>query len=70
MKLVAIFRSTRDTIKADRLCRENGLSCKVIPVPKEISSECGVALEFSTEDEEKASALLTKESVRYSFHRI
>jgi hypothetical protein len=44
-----LFESTHAVIKAERLLDEKKIPCKVIPVPKHISSECGLALEVSTE---------------------
>ncbi|NLP01683.1 MAG: DUF3343 domain-containing protein [Fibrobacter sp.] len=70
MRLLALFRSTREVIGAEKLCRAEGISCKSIPVPREISSECGIALEFSPEDKEKATALFNKESVSFSFYEV
>lgn len=45
MRTLLLFKTTHDVIKAERLCRKAGLPVQVIPVPREISSECGMALE-------------------------
>jgi hypothetical protein len=54
-KTLLLFRSTRDVIRADRACRAAGVPAQVIPVPRTISSECGMALEIR--DEQRADAL-------------
>ena len=41
-----LFPSMRHAIKAEAYCREKGVNCKVVPVPRQISSECGMSLEI------------------------
>ena len=43
-----LFPSVRYAIKAEALCRKQGVSCQVMPVPRQISSECGMCLEVAT----------------------
>ncbi len=43
---VALFRSVSMVIKAEKVLKQAGILYKVIPVPKIISSECGVCLRF------------------------
>ena len=43
-----LLKTMRYAIKAEAHCREQGISCQVIPVPREISSECGMCLEVDT----------------------
>ena len=40
-----LFQTTRDVIKAERLCNRHRLQCRIIPVPRHISSECGMSIE-------------------------
>ena len=40
-----LFPSVRYAIKAEALCRKQGVTCQVMPVPRQISSECGMCLE-------------------------
>ena len=42
---LVLFKSTRAVIKAERLGKKNGIRCSIIPVPRTISSECGMAIE-------------------------
>ena len=46
MRTVIILNSTRAVVKAERLLKEKSIVCRIIPLPKEISSECGMALEI------------------------
>ena len=44
------FRTTRDAIRAEPLMRNAGLHFRVIAVPREISTQCGMAFEFTVEE--------------------
>ena len=41
-----LMNSMRYAIKAEKFCREQGITCEVVPVPRQISSECGMCLEI------------------------
>lgn len=64
MYAVVVFRSTRDAIKADKICRTNQLKAKVVPVPKHISSECGMCLKIEREDKVLAANLLENNNIK------
>jgi hypothetical protein len=44
---VVIFHSVHHAIRAEKLINEASIPCKLIPVPRHISSDCGVCLRFS-----------------------
>lgn len=67
MNVFVTFRSTREVVKAERICREHGITCKVIPVPREISSECGMALQIEQQDKEIVSEVLKNLCYKISF---
>ncbi len=43
-----LFPSVRFAIKAEAHCRKRQVSCQVMPVPRQISSECGMCLEIES----------------------
>jgi hypothetical protein len=43
---VAAFHVTYSVLKAEKLLREREVTVKLIPVPRQISSSCGIALRF------------------------
>jgi len=45
-KALLLFQSIHELIRAERICREEGLAVQVLPVPRDISSECGMVLEI------------------------
>ena len=53
-KILVLFQSTHDVIKAERTCLAAKIPVQVIPVPRSISSECGMALEINERAKEKA----------------
>jgi hypothetical protein len=55
---VALFRSVSQAIKAEKILKEAGIPHKVIPVPKIISSDCGVCLRFLQEKKEVVAEIL------------
>jgi hypothetical protein len=66
-KFLLLFRTTRDTIKAEKACRNNNLECRAIPVPRHLSAECGIALEIDEPDQEEALRLLRQENIDVTF---
>jgi len=67
-RLLFLFQSTHAVIKAERLCLSARLPCKVIAVPRQISSECGIALETETVHEAGLRDLLCKNAVSFETH--
>jgi Protein of unknown function (DUF3343) len=56
--MLLLFRSTHDVIMAEKALRRQGIPRRVIPVPRSVSSQCGMALEIAPEHAEKAVELL------------
>lgn len=68
MTIYLIFTSTRAVIKAEECLRSHDLDCQVIPVPKDISSECGMALSIAEELQERAALLLAEIGLEVRVH--
>ena len=47
--MVALFKAVSHAMKAERVLKEKGVPIKLIPVPKNISSDCGVCIRFTPE---------------------
>ncbi|WP_462317484.1 DUF3343 domain-containing protein [Marinilabilia sp.] len=63
-----LFQNVHKVMKADKICRMNGIRCRVIPVPEHISSECGMCLSVSPENWEKCLAILKEENIRFEIN--
>jgi hypothetical protein len=56
---VATFHSTYSVLKAEKLFKEAGLEMvRLIPVPSQVSSDCGVTVRFLIADLERARELM------------
>ena len=55
---VVLFQSTHHAFQAERICQEMGLKVKLIPTPRQFSSECGTAMRFDWSDQERILHLL------------
>jgi len=50
--LIALFDSVSHVIRSERILIEMGIPHKIIPVPKKISTECGVSIRFLPEQKD------------------
>ena len=62
---VALFDAVSRVLKAEKILRQAGIPYKIIPVPKSISSDCGVCVRFLPEQKEIIMEAL-KEKVQIS----
>jgi hypothetical protein len=61
--LISFFAS-HHAIRAEAVLKRNGLAAQLIPGPKDLSPNCGVALRFDYPMREDVLALLAAKSVR------
>ncbi len=61
-----LFPNVHMVMKADRLCRAQGVIGKAIPVPEYISSECGMCLLIKTTDLAVCKAAFDQHKIPYS----
>ncbi|MBD3391145.1 MAG: DUF3343 domain-containing protein [Chitinivibrionales bacterium] len=57
---VVLVHSTSHAIKAEKLMRRAGIDCKLIPVPRKLSSDCGICIRFAARDKSRAALVLAK----------
>jgi hypothetical protein len=53
-----LFHTTSAALRAEKVAQRSGLTVKLIPTPREFSSDCGIALRFLWGDAGQISALL------------
>lgn len=56
--LVALFASVSHVMKAEKVLKEAGVDYKIIPVPKSISTDCGVCVRFLPEERDALVTVL------------
>jgi hypothetical protein len=62
---VVLFYSTSGALRAEKLAKKAGLRVKLIPVPRHLSSDCGVCLRFESSDVEDLRAILDESRVEF-----
>jgi hypothetical protein len=62
---VVIFYSTSAAIRAESLTKKVNLKIKLIPVPRHLSSDCGICLRCNNEDKSKIEKILQDGKVEY-----
>ena len=60
---VVLVHSTSHAIKAEKLLKTNGIPCKFIPVPRHLSSDCGICIRFARSHKKKAVAALEANNI-------
>lgn len=45
---VLIFHTSNHAFRAEKVLKQAGIACKLVPVPRQLSSECGVCLRLET----------------------
>lgn len=50
---VILVYSTNHAMRIERLLTQQQIECKLIPVPRQLSSDCGVCVRFQRADREK-----------------
>ena len=49
---VVLFYSMSGALRAEKLLKKDGVVIKLIPVPRQLSSDCGVCVRFERLDED------------------
>ena len=65
MEAIILFHSTNYAIWAQDLLKENSITCKMIPVPRDLSSDCGYCVRVTPNDLKVSESLLKENDVEY-----
>lgn len=57
---VVLFHSVSGALRAEKLLKAESLSIKVIPVPRQLSSDCGICIRFDQKDQPKVEEVLAR----------
>lgn len=60
---VLTFHSTHDALRAEKVLFQAGLRPQCIPVPRQLSANCGIALALAPSDCRQAESLLAQQGV-------
>ena len=61
--LIITFHTTAAAIAMERLCRDKGLPGRLIPVPRELTADCGMAWRAGVEDKPALEAMGEQEKL-------
>lgn len=64
---LAVFNSTHRVLKAEGILKSKGLSILLIPAPRAIQSDCGLAIRFDEEQYAAVMELLTDQNLLPAF---
>jgi len=68
---VGTFHATYSVLKAEKILKRLGLKVKMIPVPRQISSNCGISIRFECRDLERIrEAISSLEDDLEGFYRL
>ena len=60
---VVLFYTTSSAMRAEKLLTRKGCTVKLVPVPRQFSSDCGIALRFDWHHHEQVRSELDKAHV-------
>ena len=60
---VVLFHSITGALQAEKRLKGIGIATKLMTVPRQLSSDCGVCLRFRSEDEPEVKKALEEERI-------
>jgi Fe-S oxidoreductase len=60
---VVLLHSTSAALRSEKVLQQAGLEIRLIPVPRELSSNCGIAVRFAWPDRERVAQALAEARV-------
>lgn len=66
----ATFKSTHDALMFDKEALQRGIDTIIMPVPRNISSSCGLAIRFNIEDLNKIKKMVEEERLTIESHYV
>jgi len=55
---VVLFESISHALRSEKLIKAAQITCKLVPVPRHLSSDCGVCLRINTDAKEQVENIL------------
>ncbi len=68
---MVLFYSISGALRAEKLLKAESVPLKLIPVPRHLSSDCGICVRFERADELKVEGILSRSKLEVQgIHRI
>ena len=65
MRYIVTFHTIADAMHMEQAAKKAGIEGRVIPVPRELSSGCGISWASPPEEEEKILRVIEKEKIEF-----
>ena len=59
-EIILIFRGTHQVLSAERQLKRAGVAMRLIPVPRSLTSDCGLAIRISSSGKDRARDVLSQ----------
>ena len=66
-QLLAVFNSAHHVMKAENILKKCGLAILLIPAPRALSTDCGLAIRFNSDLLDSVLQALTSEKISPTF---
>jgi hypothetical protein len=63
METVLLVHSTTHAIHFEKQFSKVGIACQMAPVPRQLSSDCGVCVRFSSADRQRVQAIVEESGI-------
>ena len=68
--LLLSAHSTHIVMKCEGILKESGVSCRVIPLPSELSASCGLSIKTELKNLEEVKNILNKEKLELDLYKV
>ena len=62
---VVLFHTTSAVMRAEKILKEKGYTTKLVPTPRQFSSDCGIALRFDWDHDEWVRSVLEQTNIEF-----
>ncbi|MDH3382970.1 MAG: DUF3343 domain-containing protein [Deltaproteobacteria bacterium] len=62
-EIILIFRGTHQVMSAEKKLKGAGVPMRLIPVPRRLSSDCGLAIRIFSPDRDRAKEVLSRSGI-------
>jgi len=58
-EMILVFRGTHQVLSAEKRLKKSGVSMRLIPVPRRLTSDCGLAIRIPLKERDLAREILS-----------
>ena len=62
---IVLFETTQAVIKAEKVLNEAGIKIKLIPIPRHLSSNCGISIRFELNLMDNIKSVLSDSNIPF-----